>query len=65
MQLSITPISFDGPEVLSNQFTIECEDCLPKPAIVISSKSDTQVVEPIGDDAEPASYTFEILTDNL
>lgn len=65
MQLSITPISFDGPEVLSNQFTIECEDCLPKPAIAISSKSDTQVVEPVGDDAEPASYTFEILTDNL
>lgn len=65
MQLSISPLSYDGTEVLSNQFTIECEDCLPKPYIAISGKSPSLVIEPTADDAEPASYSFELITNNL
>jgi hypothetical protein len=65
MQLSIMPVSYNGMEVLSDQFTVECKDCLPKPFIAISGKSSPLVVEPTGDDAEPASYSFELLTKNL
>lgn len=65
MQLSISPLSYDGSAVLSNQFTVECEDCLPKPSIAISGKSPLMVSEPTGDDAEPASYSFELITSNL
>lgn len=65
MQLSISPMSYEGPEVLSNHFTIECQDCLPKPTISIVSKSPTAVTEPIGDDTEPANYVFELKTENL
>lgn len=65
MQLSISPLSYDGTEILSNQFTVECEDCLPKPSIFISGKSPSVVVEPTSDDAEPASYSFELVTQNL
>lgn len=65
MQLSISPLSYTGTEVLSNQFTVECEDCLPKPSISISGTSSATVVEPTSDEAEPASYSFEISTNNL
>jgi hypothetical protein len=65
MQLSIVPVSYDGIEVFSNQFTIECKDCLPKPSVSISGKSPSLVVEPTTDDAEPASYSFELITKNL
>jgi hypothetical protein len=65
MQLSIIPASYSGTEVLSNQFTIECKDCLPKPFIAISGKSSPMVVEPTADDADPASYSFELVTKNL
>jgi len=65
MQLSVSPLSYNGAEVLSNQFTIECEDCLPKPFIAISGKSPAIVVEPTSDDADPASYGFELVTRNL
>lgn len=65
MQLSISPLSYDGTEVFSNQFTVECENCLPKPSIAISGKSPVIVVEPTSDDAEPASYSFELVTQNL
>jgi len=65
MQLSISPISYTGTEVLSDQFTVNCVDCLPKPSIRISGTSPTSVVEPAGDDADPASFTFDIITSNL
>jgi hypothetical protein len=40
LQLSIRPLSYDGPEILSNQFVISCEDCLPSPTISINSTDD-------------------------
>ena len=30
IQLSVEPISYDGPEILGKQFTALCEDCLPE-----------------------------------
>ena len=30
LQIEITPVSYSGLEILSKQFSIECEDCLPK-----------------------------------
>jgi len=30
IQLSIEPISYEGPEILGKQFTALCEDCLPE-----------------------------------
>jgi uncharacterized membrane protein len=33
LQISVTPTSYVGAEVLSKQFTVQCEDCLPKISI--------------------------------
>ena len=40
LQLSIKPLSYDGPEILSNQFVVSCEDCLPSPTVSINSTDD-------------------------
>lgn len=63
MQLSIVPISYEGPEVLSNQFSINCKDCLPKPSVSILAPDSVQ--ESSSDDADPASIDFSLQFDNL
>lgn len=65
MSLSIKPKSYDGPEVLSDHFTIECQDCLPTPAISIVDLSTKNVVEPIEDNADPAFYSYKLEVANL
>ena len=34
-QIGIQPISYDGIETISDQFTLYCEDCLPKLRVVV------------------------------
>lgn len=65
MALSVTPKSYAGPEILSNHFTIECENCLPKPKISIIDLSSNLVVEPVTDTADPASYAYKLDMSNL
>lgn len=65
VQLSITPISYEGPEVLSNQFTVVCNDCLPKPNISILGPSVLEIREPTDDDADPANFPFVLSLSNL
>lgn len=65
LQLSIQASSFDGAESLSDQFTIICDDCLPKPRISISGVGAPYVVEQDSDDAPIPSYSFDINFSNL
>jgi hypothetical protein len=64
MELSITPISYEGPETISNQFSIGCKDCLPKSSISLSSSVPNIVNRPT-DTAVNASYEFNLSIDNL
>lgn len=65
LQLSIQASSFDGAESLSDQFTITCDNCLPKPRISISGVGEPYVVEQESDDAPVPSYAFDINFSNL
>jgi hypothetical protein len=64
MQLSITPISYTGPETISNQFTIGCKDCLPKPSISLASSVPNIINKPT-DTTVNASYEFSVSINNL
>jgi len=64
MELSIIPTSFDGPETISNQFSIGCKDCLPKSSISLSSSVPNIVNRPT-DTTVNASYEFNLSIDNL
>jgi hypothetical protein len=64
MQLSITPISYTGPETISNQFTIGCKDCLPKPSISLASSVPNIINKPT-DSTVNASYEFSVSINNL
>jgi len=46
MVVSVTPKTYSGPEVLSNQFTITCDDCLPKPRILLQGSGQTNLTHP-------------------
>lgn len=65
LQLSIQSRSFDASESLSDQFTIICDDCLPKPRIDIQSLTPTTVVESTNDNAPIPSYAFRLKFNNL
>lgn len=65
MQLSISPVSYEGPEVLSNQFTIECKDCLPKAAVSIVGPEITEIKESEDDNADLPNYPFSLSFSNL
>jgi hypothetical protein len=54
-----------GPESLSDQFTIICDDCLPRPKITLSSITPSNVVESDADDADTPSLRFKLEFDNL
>lgn len=41
LQVEVMPISYSGLEILSKQFTIQCNDCLPKLSIDLPSESVT------------------------
>jgi len=38
LQIAVSPVSYSGIEILSDQFTVECKDCLPKIKIDIPSE---------------------------
>lgn len=65
MQLSISPLSYEGTEVLSDQFTIECKDCLPKPTVSIISSASTDVRPSDDDNAEIPNFPFSLGFSNL
>lgn len=61
INLSVTPVSYTGPEILSDQFTILCKDCLPKP-----SEPTTEIVSLSGltlsvNNKFPIQYLFDNL----
>lgn len=64
MELSIKPVSYDGPEIFSNQFNLSCKDCLPKSSISLSNISSPIVNRP-ADLTTNASYSFNISINNL
>lgn len=64
MRLSIEPISYVGSEVYSDQFTISCNDCLPKPEIIMVGLSPKNVIETDTSTTTP-SYSFYINGSNL
>lgn len=64
MRLSIK-LPAKNIDVLSNQFSIECQDCLPKPMIKIVPKSALTIREPITDSDPVASFMFDLQTENL
>jgi hypothetical protein len=41
LQIQITPVTYSGLDILSKQFTLECEDCLPKLSIDLPPESVT------------------------
>lgn len=43
LQLSIKPLSYDGPEVLSDQFIVNCKDCLPSTTVAVTGDSNTTI----------------------
>jgi hypothetical protein len=67
MQLAITPISYEGPEVISDHITTFCSDCLPIPSISIES-TDPLLLTNLSSDS-PASeyqkYNFSLKVDKL
>jgi hypothetical protein len=69
LQLSIKPLSYDGPEVLSDQFTVKCDQCLRQPSIsldpVVAPLSDTKVILTSSNSSEYISYPFLINPTNL
>jgi hypothetical protein len=71
LQLSIKPISYDGPEVLSDQFTVKCDQCLKQPTVSLGpvvtplSDTNTKVVLTSSNTSEYVSYPFLITTTNL
>jgi hypothetical protein len=64
IQLSIKPTSYEGQEVLSDQFNISCKDCLPKPSITLASSAPNIINKPT-DLSVNASYEFNIAINNL
>lgn len=63
-QISVKPLSYVGPEVLSDQFNITCSNCLPKPVISLSSTSPSLIISSIND-ALYATYDFDLNIDSL
>lgn len=63
LQLSVVA-NATGAESLSDQFTLYCDDCLPKPRISISGISSSSVVENNNQDVTP-SYSFSLIFNNL
>jgi hypothetical protein len=64
LQLSVKPES-TLIESLSDQFTITCNDCLPKPRINIESISENNIVEDPSDSAPAPFYDFRLNFNNL
>lgn len=67
LRLSVKTLS-DGntlKESLSDQFTVTCDDCLPKPKISITSIGSNDIVESTDDDAPNPSYRFLLEFENL
>jgi hypothetical protein len=53
-----------GIESLSDQFTITCKDCLPKPKVFIEKMTEENVVEDESSDTSP-SFSFKLSFNNL
>lgn len=64
ISLSITPKSYIGPETLSDQFTLSCKDCLPKPNISLTSTDSTKLSQPPVPTGA-ADFDFTISVNNL
>jgi hypothetical protein len=64
LQLSVKPES-TSIESLSDQFTITCNDCLPKPRITIENISDNNIIEDPSDHAPAPYYSFRLNFNNL
>jgi hypothetical protein len=63
LKLSIKTLS--GSESLSDQFTLTCDDCLPKPRIDIENITPLDVVEDPSDNAPNPSFNFKLNFANL
>jgi len=64
MVVSVTPKSYSGPEILSNEFTVVCNDCLPKPKVALQGTGTTSLLHPSNPINTPA-YDFILNVNNL
>lgn len=67
LKLSIKTSSVGGSlrESLSDQFTVTCDDCLPKPKISIENTTPLDIVEDPADEAPNPSFNFKLNFANL
>jgi hypothetical protein len=65
LQLSVRSKSFEGAESLSDQFTVRCDDCLPKPRLVLEGIGEPYIEEQDSDNAPIPSYSFNLSFTNL
>lgn len=65
LKLSVRSLDNSDKESLSDEFTIICDNCLPKPKITLTSFGASNIVESDDDNAPNASYRFRLDFQNL